>query len=293
MTVSGTEAEEDPGKEVQRLEGIIKQLSTEESALLKQREQETSALRTELAKLRNEVTEKQRGVSRLERQIRDIETAMDQAIRVLKHRKKDAQGQLEQLRKLQIELEQKARIASSLAILRGDRAKAAQIVELLSVNDRIEIRRYIKTLHQSKLDLAEDIRQEQALASNLNQRPTSQHTDQQLREFLSSRKKVEDARKDAAQAVDLLYNFTRDKLLIALEQRDPQLRALGDEVKKTRQQIRQLTEGGQPELDQRQEDHIRRLENGVAELEKRIQQYQPIADLIGDMSQWSNNAPDV
>lgn len=293
MTISRTEADDDPGKEVQRLEGIINQLNADRSALLNQREQQTTALHIELAKLRNELKEKQRRISRLEKHIRDIETPMDQALHELEHKQKNAQDQLEQLGKLQIELEQKARIASTLAVLRGDRAKAAQIVEFLSANDRIQIGQSIDTLRRSKLKLAEAIRQEQALASNLDQRPTSQHPDHRLRELLSGRKKVEDAQKDAAHTVELVYNFTRDKLLLALEQSDPKLRALYGELRKMQQQIRQLTAGGQPELHDNQQVHIGMLENKEIELRKRIQQYQPITDLIGDMSQWSNNAPDV
>jgi septal ring factor EnvC (AmiA/AmiB activator) len=96
MTISRTEADDDPGKEVRRLEGIINQLSAKQSALQKERERKTSALQTELAKLRSEVKDKLKKISALEGQISEIETHMDQALVERDRKIADAKDHLKQ-----------------------------------------------------------------------------------------------------------------------------------------------------------------------------------------------------
>lgn len=294
MATPRADPQDDLGKEIRRLEATIGQLTVRRSALENELGRRTSPIRAEVTKLQNKVRERQERANRLESQIKDIETSMGQALLELERQKKDAQGKLDQLRKLQTEREQKATIASSLAVLRGDRAKAAQIVEFLSAKDRNDILQSIDTLYQIKQKLAEAIRQLQARADDPDyQGQGLQFTVQQLQGLLSVRNRVEDVRTEAEHHVEGLYKLTADRLRSAIQQCDAQLLSYCNDLKQTRQRIQQVTQGKPPEVVDRQEVFIASLEKRVGELEKCIQDYPPLADLIGYMSQWRNNVTGV
>lgn len=108
--------------------------------------------------------------------IQAIKSPLEQGLVELKREINDAKAHIEQLCKDQAEQELKDKLVERLTVLRGHRAKAKEIVELLKIDDRTPVLESIEGLYQAKQNVSEATRQHKALTSELDQKPPSQLT---------------------------------------------------------------------------------------------------------------------